>query len=131
MYLFSAVCPVGKVLGQGNLCEDCPTGFYRDSITVENCTQCPNGLLTPAEGSNSIDDCSLSKSGDFENSLLKRQYFRPVQIESICRRQNIKICFEKGGKCGKRRKCWLPAFSPFPTMFSKTFSGSLKVRILW
>ena len=20
---------------------------------------------------------------------------------------------------GKRRKCWLPAFSPFPTMFSK------------
>ena len=23
--------------------------------------------------------------------------------------------------CGKRRKCWLPAFSPFPTMFSKGF----------
>ena len=23
---------------------------------------------------------------------------------------------------GKRRKCWLPAFSPFPTMFSKIFS---------
>ena len=23
--------------------------------------------------------------------------------------------------CGKRRKCWLPAFSPFPTMFSKDF----------
>ena len=22
---------------------------------------------------------------------------------------------------GKRRKCWLPAFSPFPTMFSKAF----------
>ena len=22
-------------------------------------------------------------------------------------------------RCGKRRKCWLPAFSPFPTMFSK------------
>ena len=21
---------------------------------------------------------------------------------------------------GKRRKCWLPAFSPFPTMFSKS-----------
>ena len=21
--------------------------------------------------------------------------------------------------CEKRRKCWLPAFSPFPTMFSK------------
>ena len=23
--------------------------------------------------------------------------------------------------CGKRRKCWLSAFSPFPTMFSKGF----------
>ena len=23
--------------------------------------------------------------------------------------------------CGKRRNCWLPAFSPFPTMFSKGF----------
>ena len=23
--------------------------------------------------------------------------------------------------CGKRRKCWFPAFSPFPTMFSKGF----------
>ena len=34
--------------------------------------------------------------------------------------------------CGKRRKCWLPAFSPFPTMFSKGLSwGSLKVWIVW
>ena len=23
--------------------------------------------------------------------------------------------------CGKRRKCWLPAFAHFPTMFSKAF----------
>ena len=23
--------------------------------------------------------------------------------------------------CGKRRKCWLAAFSPFPTMFSEAF----------
>ena len=23
--------------------------------------------------------------------------------------------------CEKRRKCWLPAFSPFPSMFSKGF----------
>ena len=34
----------------------------------------------------------------------------------------VEICIEKGRKqCGKRRKCWLPAFSPFPTMFSKGF----------
>ena len=34
--------------------------------------------------------------------------------------ENLK--FGKGRKhCGKRRNCWLPAFSPFPTMFSKGF----------
>ena len=34
--------------------------------------------------------------------------------------RKIKICFWKGRKhCGKRRKCWFPEFSPFPTMFSK------------
>ena len=33
-----------------------------------------------------------------------------------------KLKFVKGRvekHCGKWRKCWLPAFSPFPTMFSK------------
>ena len=25
--------------------------------------------------------------------------------------------------CWKRRKCWLPAFSPFPTMFLKAFQS--------
>ena len=34
--------------------------------------------------------------------------------------------------CGKRRKCWLPAFSPLPTMFSKAFfSKGVKVQIVW
>ena len=36
---------------------------------------------------------------------------------------DLEICLKKDGKyCGKRRKCWFSAFSPFPTMFSK---GSL------
>ena len=36
--------------------------------------------------------------------------------------KRIEICFRKGRKhCGKRRKCWLPAFSPYPTFFSKGF----------
>ena len=31
--------------------------------------------------------------------------------------------------CGKRRKCWLPAFSPFPTMFVKGhFISVVKIR---
>ena len=35
---------------------------------------------------------------------------------------NIEICFGKSRKyCGKRRKCCLPSFSPFPTMFSTGF----------
>ena len=36
------------------------------------------------------------------------------------------LLFEIGRKlCGKRRKCWLPAFSPFPTNVSKPFSVEL------
>ena len=32
----------------------------------------------------------------------------------------IEMCVAMGRKhFGKRRKCWLPAFSPFPYMFSK------------
>ena len=48
--------------------------------------------------------------------------------ECNCRRKNkctwkIEICFGMGRKhCVKRRKCWFPAFSPFPTVFSKGFS---------
>ena len=49
----------------------------------------------------------------------KQQNSRLIQIQSPCRRQNkydskFEICFGKSRKhVGKRRKCWLPAFSPF------------------
>ena len=34
----------------------------------------------------------------------------------------IEICVGKSRKhCRKRRKCWFPSFSPFPTMFPKAF----------
>ena len=55
----------------------------------------------------------------------KQQNFRLAPIKSICRAQNeydlkIEISPRKGTKhCGKVRKCWKPAFSPFSTMFSK------------
>ena len=65
------------------------------------------------------------------NSLPKNN-LRLVQNESICRRQikckwNTEIWFEKGRKhYGKRRKCWLPEFSPYSICFQKpSFSGSL------
>ena len=37
----------------------------------------------------------------------------------------IEICSGKGKNafCGKKRKCWLPAFSPLPTMFSEGLQG--------
>ena len=59
--------------------------------------------------------------------LTKQQNFRLVQIETICRWQNEcgsddDFHLWQGRKhCGKRRKCWLPAFSPFPTVFSEGF----------
>ena len=61
------------------------------------------------------------------NPFTKRHISRLVQTESICRRQNkcylqTEIHFGMCKKhCGKRRKCWLPAFSPFPSIFSKGF----------
>ena len=57
----------------------------------------------------------------------KRQIVRLLQIDvfadnKIHNIKKIDICVEKGRKhCRKRRKCWLPAFSPFPTVFSKGF----------
>ena len=33
--------------------------------------------------------------------------------------------------CGKRRKCWLPAFSPFLTMYHFSNQGLLKPWIVW
>ena len=58
-------------------------------------------------------------------SFTRRHNLRHVQIESICRRKNegaklTIFCHRRVSKhYGKRRKCWLPAFSPFPIMFSK------------
>ena len=47
------------------------------------------------------------------------------KLKAFAQRQDkhdkkIEICFCEGGKhCGKRRKCCLEAFSPFPALFSK------------
>ena len=64
---------------------------------------------------------------------MAQQNFGLVQIESIRRQQNIcnlktEILFVNVRKhCRKRKKCCLPAFSPFPQRFQKvSFPGSLK-----
>ena len=56
--------------------------------------------------------------------LTKRQNFRLIEIQGICRRQNkcylkTEILVGIGRKRGKKIKCRFPAFSPFPTMFLK------------
>ena len=39
--------------------------------------------------------------------------------------EKLKFLLERVENTGKRKKCWLPAFSPFPTMFSKEFLYSV------
>ena len=67
-------------------------------------------------------NCSLKSHF---NSLPNDRILDWSKLKAICSRQikcnsEPEICFGKGRKyCGKRRKCWLLTFSPFPTMFSK------------
>ena len=59
------------------------------------------------------------------------QNFRLVQIESICRQQHkchskTEILSGMVRKHGEKwRNCWLPPFSPFPTVLSKGFLVSV------
>ena len=56
---------------------------------------------------------SLSK-----NKISDWSKFNAFADDKIELTEKIEICFGKGRKhCGKRRKCWLPAFTPFPTSF--------------
>ena len=67
------------------------------------------------------------------NKILGLPKLKAFADDKINVTQKLKFALGRGRKhCGKRRKCWLPAFSPFPTMFSQaSFSGSLKVEIMW
>ena len=54
------------------------------------------------------------------DNILDWSKFKAFADDKINVTKNNEIYFGKGRKhCGKRKKCWLPAFSPFPTMFSK------------
>ena len=53
------------------------------------------------------------------NTLPKDKNFDVTKLKAFADDKN-KICFGNVKKyCEKRRKCWLPAFCPFPTIFSK------------
>ena len=56
------------------------------------------------------------------NKILDPSKFKAFADDKERCYPKIKICFGKTRKhCGKRRKCWLPVFSPCPTMFLKGF----------
>ena len=67
----------------------------------------------------------ISLPNDKISTLTK---FKAFADDKIIVTQKLK--FVLGGvekNCGKRRKCWLPVFSPFPTMFAKAvFSTGVK-----
>ena len=68
----------------------------------------------------------------FTLTVYQTTNFSQGLIQSIFRRQNnrdseIEIGVGKSRKyCGNRRKCWLPAFCPVPTRFSKSQGCSEK-----
>ena len=64
----------------------------------------------------------------FTTCVLSCMFRQNDQIESICRLQmknnakmTISLFNRIGNTEGKGKKCWLPAFSPFPTVFSRAF----------
>ena len=80
-----------------------------------------------------IKGLKVMKSGF--NTLPNDKLSDLLQIESLCRRQykcdsKVDVCCRMSRKrCGKRRKCCLPAFSPFPHNVLKSFfSGVVRSR---
>ena len=73
------------------------------------------GLVQQSCKKKGLSGKDLKRTSGF-NSLPKDKilYWTKLKKKKNCRRQN------KFG-WGKRRECWFPAFSPFPTMFSKDF----------
>ena len=57
-----------------------------------------------------------------DDKMLDWLKLKAIADDKINVNEKLNFDLQKNRKhCGKRRKCWLPAFSPFPTMFSKAF----------
>ena len=54
--------------------------------------------------------------------ILDRSKLKAFADDKIYKNKKLKFGLERIENVGKRRKCWLPAFSPSPTMFLKTSS---------
>ena len=63
----------------------------------------------------------LTLSNDKILDCTKQKPFTDDKIKAFVKLKNI-VCFRMCRKhCGNKRKCWFPAFSLFPTMFSHGF----------
>ena len=90
---------------------------------VHRASNCPKKIIPQQKSFNSFPNNKIldwSKLEAFADNQKKSEW-------------KIQIRFGKGWKhCGKRRKCGLPGFSPFPTMFSKALCFRvIKVGIVW
>ena len=61
-----------------------------------------------------IDMSKLKAFADNKTDMIEKLKFVLGSIGNIVGKGERK-------HCGKRKKCWLPAFSPFPIMFSNSF----------
>ena len=67
------------------------------------------------------------------NSLPNNKYLDGSKLKALADYKikcdpKIEMCFGKGRNHGKRRKGWLPAFFPFPRMFSNGPFGDCVVK---
>ena len=84
-------------------------------------------------------DLGVVKSRDCEvNSLQNNKILDWSKLKALADEKNnwdskMEICCGNGRKqCGKRRKCWLAAFSPFPTIcIGGFFLRGHQVGIVW
>ena len=59
----------------------------------------------------------------YNMTIFDRSKLKTFADKNVC--QTLKFALRMVGKVGKMRKCWLPAFSPFPTIILKAvFLGS-------
>lgn len=55
---FIVSCDAGQQpSSDGQFCEDCPVGSYKDTTGTAACTSCPDGEITDQSGSTSASDC--------------------------------------------------------------------------
>ena len=112
--IISAFDRVENIVGKGEIA--C-TSKYKQFLLFPQCFQ--------KASFSDLSKCVIV--WEWVNSLSNDKSLDWSKIERICRQQNkynltTDVLFGMGRKhCGKRRKCWLPAFSPFLIMFLKPY----------